>query len=66
MKQVEDRSRNLVARPKVVLLEWIDPPFSSGHWSPELVHIAGGVEILGVQGQRSRTMAWDEIVKADP
>jgi iron complex transport system substrate-binding protein len=66
VKQAEERARNIAARPKVVLLEWIDPPFSSGHWSPELVHMAGGVEMLGVQGQRSRTMAWDEIVKADP
>ena len=66
VKQVDERARSHAARPKVVLLEWIDPPFSSGHWSPELVHIAGGVEMLGVPGQRSRTMAWDEIVKADP
>ena len=39
-------------RPRVVLLEWIDPPFSCGHWSPELVRLAGGVEGLGREGQR--------------
>ncbi len=66
VKQVESRTRALAARPSVVILEWIDPPFSSGHWSPELVRLAGGVELLGVAGQRSRTVAWDEIVKADP
>jgi len=66
VKEVENRSRRIDARPKVVLLEWIDPPFSSGHWSPELVRIAGGVEMIGAEGQRSLTTAWDEITKADP
>jgi iron complex transport system substrate-binding protein len=63
---VENRSLSIAARPSVVLLEWIDPPFSSGHWSPELVHMAGGIEIVGAQRQRSRTTTWDEIVEADP
>jgi iron complex transport system substrate-binding protein len=63
---VENRSLSIAARPSVVLLEWIDPPFSSGHWSPELVRMAGGIEIVGAQGQRSRTTTWDAIVNADP
>lgn len=53
-------------RPSTVLLEWIDPPFSAGHWSPELVSIAGGIEAIGVAGKRSMTTSWDEIVRADP
>ena len=53
-------------RPSTVLLEWIDPPFSAGHWSPELVSIAGGDEAIGVAGKRSTTTSWDEIVQADP
>ena len=52
VKQVEDRSRNIDLRPKVVLLEWIDPPFSFGHWSPELVRLAGGIEMLRGAGHR--------------
>lgn len=66
VEQVEKRSRSIDTRPTIVLLEWIDPPFCSGHWSPELVRIAGGVEMIGGEGQRSRTTAWDEIVRADP
>lgn len=66
VKEVEARSRRIAARPRVVLLEWIDPPFSSGHWSPELVRLAGGMEVVGGEGQRSRTLAWDEIIEADP
>lgn len=64
--RVVERNRNLTYRPRVVLLEWIDPPFTAGHWSPELVRMAGGVEGLGREGERSRTMAWDEILQFDP
>lgn len=62
------RSESIPAcdRPSVMLLEWIDPPFSAGHWTPELVEIAGGDEAIGVAGQRSVTTTWDRIVAADP
>jgi iron complex transport system substrate-binding protein len=53
-------------RPRVVLLEWIDPPFSCGHWSPELVRLAGGVEGLGREGVPSRTLQWREVVDWQP
>lgn len=64
--RVAERNRELKHRPRVVLLEWIDPPFCSGHWSPELVRIAGGIEGIGREGERSRTTAWEEILKFDP
>lgn len=63
---VENLSRKCAHRPRVVLLEWIDPPFCSGHWSPELVRMAGGVEVVGREGQPSRTTSWPEIVESDP
>jgi iron complex transport system substrate-binding protein len=63
---VENRTRDIAAHPRVVLLEWIDPPFCSGHWSPELVCLAGGIELFGREAQPSRTIAWNEIVCADP
>ncbi len=53
-------------RPSVMLLEWIDPPFSAGHWSPELVALAGGRETLGIAGQRSVMTPWETIVQRDP
>lgn len=53
-------------RPRVLLLEWIDPLFSCGHWSPELVTLAGGQEVVSQPGQRSRTLTWDEVVAAQP
>lgn len=63
---VIERNYSLTNRPRVVLLEWIDPPFSSGHWSPELVRLAGGIEGIGREGERSRTTDWEEIVRFDP
>ena len=48
------------------MLEWIDPPFSSGHWTPELIALAGGRPLLGDAGTRSRTIAWDDVRAADP
>jgi len=53
-------------RPRVALLEWLDPPFSCGHWSPELVRLAGGVEGLGQEGQPSRTLRWDDVLAWQP
>ena len=60
------RSANENNRPRVVLLEWIDPPFSCGHWSPELIALAGGHECLGKPGERSRKLSWSEVVEAQP
>ncbi|MDZ7783913.1 MAG: cobalamin-binding protein [Halioglobus sp.] len=63
---VSRRSDTLDQRPKVALLEWLDPPFSCGHWSPELVRLAGGREVLGREGQPSRTLNWEEVVDGEP
>jgi iron complex transport system substrate-binding protein len=50
----------------VVLLEWLDPPFTSGHWNPELVGRAGGRDLLAEPGQPSRRASWDDVLRADP
>jgi iron complex transport system substrate-binding protein len=60
------RSERVTSRPRVVVLEWIDPPFSCGHWTPELVRLAGGDEVIGQPGRPSRTLSWDEVVAARP
>lgn len=66
VETVRERSSTLSHRPRVVLLEWIDPPFSCGHWSPELVQIAGGAEQLGQAGVPSRSLQWRDVVEANP
>ncbi len=63
---VVSRSQRVERRPDVMLLEWIDPPFCAGHWSPELVRLAGGRELIGIKGQPSRTMGWNEILAVQP
>ncbi len=64
--RVQRRGMTVEKRPRVVLLEWIDPPFCAGHWSPELIRLAGGDEQIGIAGKPSRTTAWSEVVEADP
>lgn len=53
-------------RPRVVCVEWTDPPFACGHWTPELVELAGGTELLGQAGRPSRQVTWDDLIAADP
>jgi iron complex transport system substrate-binding protein len=55
-----------VHRPRVLLLEWLEPLFSCGHWSPELVALAGGDEAIGKPGARSRMLSWAEVAAARP
>jgi iron complex transport system substrate-binding protein len=52
-------------RPRVLALEWLEPPFIGGHWVPEMIEIAGGTDVLGAAGEKSRTAGWEEIAAAD-
>jgi len=54
------------ARPRVLALEWSDPPFLGGHWVPELIGLAGGDHVLSGPGEASRRSSWAEIAAADP
>jgi iron complex transport system substrate-binding protein len=65
MARVRDRVAG-TARRRCVLLEWIDPPFASGHWDPELVELAGGVDPVGRAGEDAREVAWNAIRDAMP
>ena len=53
-------------RPRVLVLEWSDPPFIGGHWVPEIIERAGGQHVLGNAGEPSRRASWEEIAEADP
>lgn len=52
--------------PRVVGLEWLDPPFATGHWVPEQIRRAGGWDLLGADGDRSSQTTWDAIGDVDP
>ena len=53
-------------RPNVLVLEWTDPPFNAGHWVPDMVRRAGGHEVLGRTGEKSRPITDDEIRTSSP
>jgi iron complex transport system substrate-binding protein len=53
-------------RPRVVALEWLDPVYVAGHWTPQLIELAGGEDMLGLPGEPSRTASWDEVAAAGP
>ena len=53
-------------RPRVMFLEWTDPPFAPGHWIPEMIEIAGGVPLLATPGEKSRRVEWRQVHDADP
>jgi iron complex transport system substrate-binding protein len=52
--------------PRVVCLEWLEPPIVAGHWVPEMVAAAGGRDVLGIAGQPSYTVTWDQVAAAEP
>ncbi|MBA3473168.1 MAG: cobalamin-binding protein [Rubrobacter sp.] len=53
-------------RPRVGCIEWLDPPFSAGHWVPEMVRLAGGEELFARAGEPSERLSWEEILGAAP
>lgn len=54
------------SRPRCFLMEWIDPPFCAGHWSPELIELAGGADPLGKKWMPSIRVSWEQISDAQP
>jgi iron complex transport system substrate-binding protein len=53
-------------RPRVVALEWLDPPFAAGHWTPQLISFAGGEDVLGFAGENSEERSWREVQAVQP
>jgi iron complex transport system substrate-binding protein len=53
-------------RPRVLALEWLDPPFLGGHWIPEMIELAGGESIAGASGQKSQQVGWEDLRGLDP
>jgi iron complex transport system substrate-binding protein len=52
--------------PRVLALEWLDPPFAPGHWVPEMIEIAGGENLAGTAGAHSTEISWDDLRDLDP
>ena len=59
-------TRKLSVRPRVFCMEWLDPIYCSGHWMPEMVEIAGGVDALGRKGTDSVRIPWNDVLEWAP
>jgi iron complex transport system substrate-binding protein len=59
-------TRTARRRPRVVALEWLDPPFVAGHWTPQLIEFAGGDDLLGFAGENSEQRTWEEVAAVEP
>jgi iron complex transport system substrate-binding protein len=57
------RSRRPV---RVAAIEWFDPVFVAGHWTPQLIELAGGEDVLGLPGEHSRVVSWEEVAASRP
>jgi iron complex transport system substrate-binding protein len=66
VEAVRRRANRIANRPRCFLMEWVDPPFCSGHWGPELVEIAGGLDPLGCKHQPSVQIDWQQVLDARP
>jgi len=66
VEAVRRRANQTANLPRCFLMEWVDPPFCSGHWGPELVEIAGGQDPLGRKHQPSVRIDWQEVLDARP
>lgn len=64
--RVAERRRAGHRAPRVVAVEWLDPPFAVGHWVPEQIRRAGGWDLLGTDGGKARETTWDAVAEVDP
>lgn len=65
LEAVADRVTGAEPR-RVLCLEWLAPPMAGGHWVPEMVRLAGGVDVLGPEGEPSTYVTWEQIAETDP
>jgi len=66
LDELKERTRTASYKRRVFCMEWLDPVYASGHWVPELVKIAGGVDDLAREGGESVRIAWDELAAWAP
>jgi len=53
-------------RPRVAAIEWLDPVYAAGHWTPQLIELAGGEDVLGLPGEPSQAVSWEAVRQARP
>ena len=63
---VTERLKTVASRPRVALLDWLEPLFDGGHWSPEIIDLAGGEPCFGDKQQPSQRRSWPQLIEAQP
>jgi len=66
INRVREKTQALQNKPRVFFMEWLQPLWAGGHWIPQMVDYAGGVEGLGRIGKPSHRIGWDEVVEYQP
>lgn len=66
LERVAELVRHAPVRPRVFCMEWVDPVYCSGHWVPEMVELAGGIDALSRKGADSVRVGWDEVINWAP
>jgi iron complex transport system substrate-binding protein len=66
MAAIAEQARGLSRRPTVACVEWIEPLMAAGNWMPELVEMAGGVNLFGSAGRHSPWLTWEQLRERDP
>jgi iron complex transport system substrate-binding protein len=66
VEKVSARAKTLSSRPRVFCMEWLDPVYCSGHWVPEMVKLAGGIDEIGREGTDSVRVSWEDVVRWAP
>ena len=66
IKRVREKTQTVQDKPRVLFMEWLQPPWAGGHWIPQMVDYAGGVEGLGRFGKPSHRIEWDKVIEYKP
>ena len=66
MQAIAEIAQRLPERPRVAAIEWLSPPMAAGNWIPELLEMAGAVNLFGEKGRHSAWISWEEVEAADP
>lgn len=66
MAAIAKKTERLVHRPRTAAIEWIDPLMAGGNWMPDLIGMAGGINLFGEAGKHSPWMTWEALIQADP
>jgi iron complex transport system substrate-binding protein len=61
IERVRERAARSDTRPRVAIIEWLDPIYNAGHWVPEMVALAGGIDSLGKKGEASKKIEWEAV-----